>query len=723
MAIMTTKTIARWITIGALFLIPFLSLYVANGSYFPFITGKNFLFRVLVELAFAGWIVLAASDRRYRPRFSWTYAWYKTFVFWMLIAAIAAVNVHKAFWSNYERMDGWVTLIHLLLFMVVLGAVCSTENLWRKWWLAFVAASGLVSLYGVGQMLGWFAIHQGSTRIDATLGNAEYLAGYLLFSIAIAVWQGLQTHASEQRWLRYSLFALAALELLVLFKTGTRGTLIALVGAAGVGCVLWMLEAGKRGRRGAAALFAVLLLLVGGLFIARDSSFVTSHENLNRLATTFSLKSALGPRLAIWHMATEGIQEKPLLGWGQDGFNYVFNKYYEPSMYSQEPWFDRAHDLFLDWAIAGGIPALLLFLATLMTAIWALYRAPIARTERILLLSAIAGYAIQGLVVFDNLFTYLPFVAILAMAHTASSRPIKLFERAAEINDTRLDTLVAPVAIIIAVLLIWLVNVPSILASGNLISALTVSNDPNARLGYFKAAVDDGGLAHQEIVEQLLSFASQAAGDPSLTQDERQSIVNYAGQEMAAEFNRAPNDARLRLQYATFLRSINDLQGAEAQSGMANALSPRKQSILIEQGIERLVSHDYAGAKPYFMQAYALDTSYTEPLAYAAAADIMQKDVPSAKALLVQGFGTTSVSHSILVYAYYQISDWNDLISVVQAKLRETNDADTGFQLAAAYSQAGRKADAVAQVRATVAAHPEAAAQGDDLLKQLNASK
>ncbi len=34
---------------GGLFTIPFLTLYVANDYFFPFITGKNFAFRILVE--------------------------------------------------------------------------------------------------------------------------------------------------------------------------------------------------------------------------------------------------------------------------------------------------------------------------------------------------------------------------------------------------------------------------------------------------------------------------------------------------------------------------------------------------------------------------------------------------------------------------------------------------------------------------------------------------
>lgn len=719
---MTTKTIARWVTIGALFLIPFLGLYISNSMYFPFITGKNFAFRILVEIAFAGWLVLMACDKTYRPKFSWTLVWYKTLAVWMFIAdAFFAVNAHKALWSNYERMDGWVTLAHLYIFMVVLASVLSAEKLWRKWWLAFIAGNALVCVYGLAQLLGLTAIHQSGTRIDASIGNAEYFAGYLLFAIAVTVWQALETRDKKLAWLRYSLFALVVVQFVLLFATGTRGTLVGLIAAGFFGSVLWIIESGKQGRKVAMAVLAVLIIVVGGLFVMRNASFVQHNPNIQRLASVFTLKEALGPRLSIWHMAIEGIQEKPLTGWGQEGYNYIFNKYYEPSLYAQEPWFDRAHNMFLDWAVAGGLPALLFFLATLIAAAFAIYRAPVSRHERVLLLSALFGYGVQGLAVFDNLFTYIPLVAILGMAHMASSRPIKMLEQMHEVNDTRLDTLIAPAALVIGGLLIWFVNVPSVLASQDLIGGVTPTNSVQSRLDSFKSAVSRNGFAHQEIVEQLMNFAAQESNDASVTQDVRQSIVDFTGQEMSVEFERAPLDARLHLQYALFLRVIGDLKDAQAQSAIARTNSPNKQMIIVEQGVEAFQDKQYAAAKELFTQAYNLDTDNKDPIAYAAATDIASGNIAAGKALLQQTYGTTTVAHPMLVLAYYQIKDWNDLVDIVRAQAMQTGDVNTEFQLVAAYYQAGRKADALAELQTITTEHPEAAQQAQALMQQVQA--
>ena len=64
-------------------------------------------------------------------------------------------------------------------------------------------------------------------------------------------------------------------------------------------------------------------------------------------------------------MSWQGVKEHPILGWGQENYIVLFNKYYDPKMYQQEPWFDRSHNVFFDWLVSGGILALLAYLSFL----------------------------------------------------------------------------------------------------------------------------------------------------------------------------------------------------------------------------------------------------------------------------------------------------------------------------------------------------------------------
>jgi O-antigen ligase/Tfp pilus assembly protein PilF len=708
----------RWTALSALFIIPFLALYTDNTIYFPFIVGKAFAFRMLVEIALAAWIALAIADKKYRPQFSWVLVFYALFAAWMFIADSLAVNPHKALWSNFERMDGWVTLIHLFLFFLVAGSILTADKLWRNWWLTFAGASALVCGYGLLQLFHWVPIDQGSTRVDGTLGNAEYIAGYLLFAIAITLWQAFDLKEKRQRSWRYTLFALAALQTIILVASGTRGTIIGFVVAAGFGALLWLFEAGKRGRQGAAIALVALVIAVGGFLIIQHQPIIQNNPILSRFADIGV--SDLNVRFTIWHMALQGVKERPVVGWGQEGFNYVFNKYYDPSLYGQEPWFDRVHNLYLDWLIAGGIPALLLFLGLFATAIYSLYRGSVSRAERILLLCALVAYAVQGLVVFDNLFTYIPFAALLAAAHAARSKPIAALDRLSVPDSQSVSSVVVPVVTVALVLGLWFVNEPGIASGKDLIKALTPSN-PTAQFAYFKQAVADNGFATQEVREQLLQFAASAVGTPNLPDTTKQDIVTYAVQQMNLELKRAPQDSRLHLQLATLFRSIGDFPDAEKESAIAAQYAPTKQALIIEQGLEAWQSGDTAAARTFFEKAYALDMHNDQGAAYAAVGHIVTKDIPGAKTILQTHFGTTVVDQPVLIAAYYVPKDWADLLPILALHAKNKGDAATSFQLAAAYNEAGQKAQAIQTVRDAIAAHPEAAAQGQAFLQQLGA--
>jgi O-antigen ligase len=717
MPVMETKGIAkvaRYIVLACLFVIPFIVLFVGYSMYFPFITGKGFAFRILVEIALAAYVVLAVADRKYRPKFSWPLALYGALVVWMVVADALAVSPLKAFWSNFERMDGWVTLVHLFAFFVIAGTVLSVDSLWKKWWMTFLASSALVSLYGVGQLLGWFQIHQGGVRLDATIGNAEYLAGYLLFAIAIALWQAMESKG----WLRYTLYALAALHTLILFFTATRGAIIAAAGAVALGAILWMVEAGGKGRKTAAIAFVAVVVLAGGFYLMRDSSFVQHEPTLRRLAS-ISLSDGQA-RFMIWNMALQGFEARPVTGWGQEGFNYIFNTYYDPKMYNQEPWFDRAHNIFLDWLTQGGAPALLLFLALLITSVIALYRSGVSRAERVMLVSALAAYSFQGLFVFDNLFTYIPLAALFAVAHGANARPVRAFEKAPAPSDASVGTVVAPVAGVVLVVVFWFVNVPNIAAASDIIQGLTSQQGGiEQNLSFFKQAYAEHSFADQEITEQLTSFAISVAGQPSVPAQTKTDVLTYAVQQVNAAVAERPLDARMNLQRSLVYRAAGDLPDSLKSTQAALVLSPKKQQLILEEAVTYWQMGDVKKANADFQKAYELFPSDDQLTENAALGHIIGGDIPAAKALLTAHFGTTTVDNDLLVSAYYEAKDYQDMLPILELHARTTGAADDAFRLASAYALVGRKADARATILAAKAAHPESAATADALLKQL----
>lgn len=690
----------RYVVLGALFTIPFIPLYVSGSLFFPFITGKGFLFRILVEIALVAYVVLACVDVRYRPRFSWVFVLYAGFVAWVFVADVLAINPGKALWSNYERMDGFVTLIHVFAFFVIAGAVLTADRLWKKWWLTFLAGSALVTLYGFIQILGLAEIHQGGVRLDASMGNAAYLAVYLVFAIAISLWHGLESKG----WLRYLLIGLAVLQVIVLYFTATRGAILGFIAGAVLAALLYAFITRGKTRAIAIGAFVGVLTLVT-LFVAlKDSSFVQSDGTLSRLASISVTDGA--PRLAIWQMALVGISERPLFGWGQEGFNYIFNSHYDPSMYAQEPWFDRAHNVYLDWAVAGGIPAVLLFIALLATAAFTLYRrdAETSVAERVFLASVLGAYALQALFVFDNLFSYVPLAAVLAMAHSARTKPFKRLEFAPAVSEQTAGTVLTPVAVVAGLVLIWSVNVPAILAANRLVYGLS-QQSPAAGVALIQEAANTGSFGSQEVAEQAVSYASMAANAPGLTSAELAAVHTLAITLMSKEVADHPGDARLRLQLANAYRAAGDYVSARNEIEEAKKLSPKKQQIYLQAGFLDWQSGNKAAAAANFDAAYNLDPSFDDVAAYAAAGRFLTGRPEEARAILMNSFGTTSVDADVLLYAYYDAKLFNEAIAVLTLRA-EQGGAMESYQLALGYNEAGRKAEARALTEATLKKYP-----------------
>jgi O-antigen ligase len=638
----------------------------------------------------------------------------------MLIADLAAVNVVKAFWSNFERMEGWVLLIHLLAFFFAASAVLRAERQWRTWFLFSLAISIIVVLHAFLQLAGLAAIHQGSTRIDASLGNSAYLAIYFLFNVFLALWLAF---TEERAWLKWSLVALAAVEGVLIFYTETRGTILGLTGALALSALLFALLAGGRARKLALGGLGVIVVLVLGFLAIKGTAFVRDSHVLDRIA---SISLADGQvRFTLWRMAEEGVTASGktlLLGYGQEGFNYVFNKYYDPSLYNQEQWFDRAHNAFIDWFVAGGVPAFLLYIALFLVAIAALWRSPLARAEKILLTAALAGYACHNLFVFDNLYSYIYFFAVLALIDSRVGRPIGLFERAGGLEPAAAGGVLAGAGVL-ALLLVWFVNVGQMEAAGELIQAISSqSAGPPANLAAFEDLVKRDPPQMQEIREQLVSFSTSVSKSQAADASTTAAIEAFAATQMQTQVKLHPGDARTYLELSAAYGAANDLGDALAAVQSAEALSPKKEQMYIAEGAMRWDMGDAAGAKAAFDKAYALGPQFPGLSIYAAIGDFITGDKAAADQVLLANFGTTTVDDDSLALAYYRLQDWSDLLALWRLRASAPGaGVDAAFGLAAAYYLAGEPAQAVAEVNATIAAHPEAAAEGQELIKEIQA--
>lgn len=738
------RDILRGVVLTGIFLVPFLPLVVTDSLFFPFITGKNFAFRIIVEIIFASWLVLAIIDKSYRPKFSWILGAFVWFVGIMFLADLFGVSPHKSFWSNYERMEGFVALSHLFLYFIVLGSTLTTEKLWRAFFNTSIGVACLMSLYAFAQLGGVLQINQSDVRVDARMGNAAYLAIYMLFHVYLALLMASKSSSRNQR-IMYAV--LAAVFVFVLIKTGTRGAVLALAGSAFLSSVYiaYFEREYPFLRKIATGMIAVVVALVIGFVTLKDTEFVKSDPILARLAS-ISLKEA-ETRFTIWSLAIEGVKQRPILGWGQENFNYVFNQNYKASLYAQEPWFDRVHNLVFDWLIAGGILGFLAYtlvvLSTLFYAtvrpLYSTYADTFTVTERGLILGVLSGYIAHNLLVFDNLISYTLFIAVIAMVHARVSESVPAVE-SFEVEEPIIKNIIVPTVLVIALGVIYMVNIPGIQAAGDLIKGFQ-SQTPEEQFEAFDTALSRGSFGMQEIREQLTRITQSVAQDPTYVQrmqqqyanlpageqskkieEVRNNFITRSDEELRKQVAETPNDVRILVFQSSFFRVIGKPTEAIAVLERAVELSPEKQQTQFELGLALLQEKRVAEALNRFKIAFELEEKNVQARMFYVAAAIYANDTALRDSLITPEYRNAYVINDIVLRALYDTKSYPDLIQLLKERIViQSSDVQMRVSLAAVQNEAGDVPGAIATLKQAIEDFPSFKTQGEQYLTDLAA--
>jgi O-antigen ligase len=667
-------------------------LIITSSLLFPFITGKAFFFRGVIEITAALWLVLAWRVPEYRPRRSLVVWSGLAFILVAVLATVFSQNPAASFWSNFERMEGLVGYLHLFFYFLILTSVFRSEKIWR-WFFHGVVAIGLILVgYSLAQLAGWRPISLG--RIDATLGNSTYLAIYLLFSVFITGLLGFKNRGLA--WTRWLYLAAGLFQVFIIYRTTTRGTLLGL--AAGILATLVLIligkNSGKRLRRLAGAGLALGLILAGLFWFGRDSSFVKGSPTLSRFAAISVTETTTDSRLTIWQMAFKGFKERPILGWGPDNFILVFNKYYEPNLWRQEPWFDSSHNAFIDWLTVAGLLGFLAYAGLFGAGFTALRRSKnLTAVEKSLLAGLLAAYIVNNLFVFDNLTSYLLFFAVLAYLNFSVLPPLV-------IKPSRTKSEVAwLVPAVVALLLagsFYFVNIKPWSVASNLIKALGPGSISLAeRRAYFEKIFAAQTFGSREGAQQLWSLAGQVLTSGEVAAPEKTAWKNLADQAYLNLPTSFGLDARYHYLYAVFLRAIN--RPAEAVPIMEKALtlSPQKQLFLVELAADYGALGDSKKSLALVERAYAL--------------------APAAE--------NTAVA-DILINAYSAVRRYDEVLKLWQERVAvDPNNVQARFSLAAAYLANGQRALSIASLEAAIKIDPRVEAQARAIIAEIRAGR
>lgn len=632
------ETIFAWIVKIGLFVIPFLPLYISSSMLFPFITGKNFTFRIITEIILVFWVWLGVANPQYRPKLTFLFKAVTIFTAIVFLADVFGPNPYRSIFSNYERMEGFMMIGHLYLYYLMLISVFRKRD-WMIFFHSTLVASLLVSYIGLMQKLGYRVSIQGGFRVDSTIGNPTYLAAYLLFHLWILL---ILMHAYRKYWWALTLYGAAFLfELMIVYFTATRGAVIGLVvagialGAAAVWKwseifpstsahvphhTFWPL-----GRKIATSMLACIIVVPAIFWLARNSNLVQSNQVLRRL-TNYSLQEGtIQARFHIWGQSWKGFLERPILGWGQENYYLVFQKYFNPALWSDEPWFDRSHDIFFDWLVHAGI----LGLGAYLTIYGAIYTGIIKGIKKhklpfwygAVVLAALGAHIIQNIFVFDNLNTYLLFFAFLAygsfLITEVHDKKIGTPSGSSRSSHVRAHGVAISCAGILFVLAYYL-HVAPIQESKALLRALIAFQEHvtmDKQIAAFKEALAYDSFGTTEVREQIINLSRNVSGNQRYSNAEQMQYITFAIDEIRKEVDRPAKDVK----HMMFLGSLlNESLGSnpsylmEAKNVLEEAvkISPTKQMIAFELAQYYVSTGQNDAARDALYRTWKFDPTY-----------------------------------------------------------------------------------------------------------------
>ena len=149
-----------------LYIVPFSVIIVSRSTLFPFIVGKYAFFRTTVALAAIffvwHWAINSKQELVNRNQKSALVTSYQFLITNPLVVAVSifaliyiisgffGYNPSFSFWSNFERGEGGLQMLFLLVYFLLLTAVFRDEKSWRKMLIVASWAATLVVAYGLG---------------------------------------------------------------------------------------------------------------------------------------------------------------------------------------------------------------------------------------------------------------------------------------------------------------------------------------------------------------------------------------------------------------------------------------------------------------------------------------------------------------------------------------------------------------------------------------------
>lgn len=615
----TIEKVCFYVIEWGTYLALFTPLIVGGNYFFPYVTPKTIFFRIVVDVIFAAYVLLATFNPRYRPRFNILTVTLIIFVGILTLTSITGVNFGRSFWSAFERMTGLLTILHLFVFFLILSSVFQERKYWERILIVSILVGVILSIYT-------FNAKASIARGGGTVGNVEFMSSYLIFDIFFAIMLFL-----SKNW-QWKIFYGATLIPMIWFllfppQEPSRGAIGAFFGGLFLlffGYFLFRLFSSSKKILKGLAIFSIIFVILGAIGFAQTSFF-------KKKITAFSQDTSWQARAIVWKMGLDSWKERFWLGWGLENFNIPFAKYYNSTLpVSGDIWYDRVHNFILDIAVSSGLLGLLGYLAVFLLSVVGLLKVCFKLIQKrnvflpLTMISLLAAYFAQGIWTFDMISSYVMF--FLALAFISFLMPAKApsSERPLESRNKSVLSVISAGLIALSVFTLYFGNVLPSRASFYIVQGVTAT--PLERgISFLQKAMKVSPISISEAPEQLARLMGNHVFDQKAGREVLMNGFEVGAEALKKSIAKSPLDFRAYLilgrHYNDFYRMSKDpekLVLAEDYFKKAQELSPKNQQVYWSLAETRFSQQRYDEAVELMKKAVELEPNFWQAQWYLA---------------------------------------------------------------------------------------------------------
>jgi O-antigen ligase len=339
--------------------------------------------------------------------------------FYALVSIIStwySVNTKISIYGDIFREEGIYTILSYIALTVIFSIMVESEQQLLTLLRALLISATIISIYAIIQYLGYnptehfIPLFRGAeNRAGSTIGNPTFLAKFLVLMLPLAIGYFLQAAQQKEKRLLLACILILFSGLMVTF---TRASLVSFACSLGLLAALLkgtVLLPGKKQLRIIVVCILCIIMLVELQAMIRNKGMAgTSSPSITKKVQSL-FKGELQARLYLWEKAIMVIKERPLLGYGLDNQGSALERFSleYARTFNHAGVLDRAHNNYIDIALAQGLVGLAAYLWVILTFLHWLYKTTKAEKstkQKIMycgLLAAFCGYCINDFFTFS----------------------------------------------------------------------------------------------------------------------------------------------------------------------------------------------------------------------------------------------------------------------------------------------------------------------------------